>query len=440
MQTILINPPVYDFALHDFWLKPFGLLRIAKFLKLNKIDFYFFDFLYKYHPQLNKIWKPKVDKYGRGKFFYKIVEKPEILKFVKRNFKRYGIPLEIFEEELKNKDLKIAFISTGMTYWYLGVKEIINFLRKNFRNIKIFAGGIYANLCPKHAQKMGIDKIIKNFEELAEVLKDFGFKIKYFPEKIEEKILPEFDLYDKKDYIAVRLIKGCPFRCKYCASWIIDRKIVYSDIQEIAKLIEKSFYKEGIKNFAFYDDALLLNYGENLKKLKKILKKDILENIKFHTPNALHLKFINQEVAYLLKEMNFETIYLGVEYLNLKKWKKLGLKYAEGDFEKALKNLEKAGFKKSQITAYILMGLPGQHPKEVEDTIKIVHEYGIKIMLSEYSPIPQTPLGDFTIKKFKLNDLLLTNCSVFPIINWGEETVNELKNLKNQLNLKLREH
>ncbi|MEO0235942.1 MAG: hypothetical protein ABIM02_04375 [candidate division WOR-3 bacterium] len=33
MRVLLVNPPVYDFALHDFWLKPYGLLRIASSMK-----------------------------------------------------------------------------------------------------------------------------------------------------------------------------------------------------------------------------------------------------------------------------------------------------------------------------------------------------------------------------------------------------------------------
>ena len=28
-RILLVNPPIYDFSAYDFWLKPYGLLRVA---------------------------------------------------------------------------------------------------------------------------------------------------------------------------------------------------------------------------------------------------------------------------------------------------------------------------------------------------------------------------------------------------------------------------
>ena len=32
-RILLINPPIYDFSAYDFWLKPYGMLRVAGFLR-----------------------------------------------------------------------------------------------------------------------------------------------------------------------------------------------------------------------------------------------------------------------------------------------------------------------------------------------------------------------------------------------------------------------
>ncbi len=32
-RILLVNPPVCDFSAYDFWLKPYGLLRVAGFLR-----------------------------------------------------------------------------------------------------------------------------------------------------------------------------------------------------------------------------------------------------------------------------------------------------------------------------------------------------------------------------------------------------------------------
>jgi hypothetical protein len=29
LKILLVNPPIYDFSAYDFWLKPYGLLRVA---------------------------------------------------------------------------------------------------------------------------------------------------------------------------------------------------------------------------------------------------------------------------------------------------------------------------------------------------------------------------------------------------------------------------
>lgn len=48
-KILLVNPPIYDFAAYDFWLKPYGLLRIAGHLRMGN-NLYLFDFLDRLHP------------------------------------------------------------------------------------------------------------------------------------------------------------------------------------------------------------------------------------------------------------------------------------------------------------------------------------------------------------------------------------------------------
>jgi hypothetical protein len=43
-RILLVNPPIYDFSAYDFWLKRYGMLRAAGFLR-GQADFHLFDFL-----------------------------------------------------------------------------------------------------------------------------------------------------------------------------------------------------------------------------------------------------------------------------------------------------------------------------------------------------------------------------------------------------------
>jgi hypothetical protein len=53
-----------------------------------------------------------------------------------------------------------VLVQTVMTYWYLGVREVIEDVRKLQPHAKIILGGVYATLCPKHAKSLGADQVL----------------------------------------------------------------------------------------------------------------------------------------------------------------------------------------------------------------------------------------------------------------------------------------
>ncbi|NQT02924.1 MAG: B12-binding domain-containing radical SAM protein, partial [Planctomycetes bacterium] len=48
-RILLVNPPIYDFAAYDFWLKPYGMLSAAGRLRGNA-NFKLFDYMDRLHP------------------------------------------------------------------------------------------------------------------------------------------------------------------------------------------------------------------------------------------------------------------------------------------------------------------------------------------------------------------------------------------------------
>ena len=72
MRILLVNPPVYDFTAYDFWLKPYGLLSVAGYLR-DKVDFRRFDYLDRLHPFAAKQKNLESDRWGRGRFYFEKV-------------------------------------------------------------------------------------------------------------------------------------------------------------------------------------------------------------------------------------------------------------------------------------------------------------------------------------------------------------------------------
>ncbi len=424
-QALLINPPIYDFAAYDFWMKPYGLLRIGRLLS-RKYEVFLFDFMDRNHPSV--AGKTKGDPYGRGKYYRIYIEKPEPVREIRRRFKRYGVPREVFLEEVRDLYPEVVVIATGMTYWYLGVREVVEDVRRMFPQAKIVLGGIHASLMPEFLNEMIKPDLVVVADRLELLFEMLG---------IEDGTTspPVWELYKKLDYGVLKLQDGCPFRCPYCATWILSPKFKLREVDEVLDELDH-LLELGVKDIAFYDDALLLAGKRMFPIMLEYLEKR-KARVRFHTPNALHARFLTREIAHLMKKLGFTTIYIGLETVDSEKQKLLGNKVTNAEFEEAIENLLNAGFKKSDITVYLLMGLPGQPPEEVEEGIRYVHSLGLKVMLSEFSPIPGTPLFEESKKIKSLDDPLLHNPSVFPILNYGEETVKRLKDLKNQLNRKL---
>lgn len=439
---LLVNPWIHDFAAYDFWTKPLGLLYIGALLRQAGFEVHLLDCLYypALSPELKVALKPpRLRTFGRGHFYKEIIPKPDPLRKIPRYYRRYGIPPSILKEHLATLPKpQLILVTSFMTYWYPGVKETITFLRDNLPGVPIILGGIYPSLCPEHAaQNAGANQILigpwhkENWQILSAYLKgqpDFIFA------DFASWPYPAFDLYPRLAYVCLLTRRGCPFSCTYCASPRLSPGIISRSPDQVVEEIKHWHEKLGIIDFAFYDDALLYRAEEHIKPiLRQILKEKIRVN--FHTPNALHVKELDEELALLLYRAGFKTIRLGLE-TSIPAWQEVtGRKVTNLDFQLALQNLKKAGYRGEEIGVYLLAGLPGQRVEEVEESIAFVRACGAKPILAEYSPIPGTPLFA-KAKEFSPFDLenepLFQNNSIFPC-QWSGFTWDDLRRLKEKL-------
>jgi len=193
--------------------------------------------------------------------------------------------------------------------------------------------------------------------------------------------------------------------------------------------------KYGVNNIAFYDDALLIEPSKHIiPVLKEINKREIHCN--FHTPNGLHIKEIDEETASLLFRTGFKTIRLGFETSNEATQLETGGKVDNQAFKDAIEHLKRAGYSGEEIGVYIMMGLPGQKVREVEESIAFVKGNGARPMLVEYSPIPHTPLFEKAkrMSQFDVeNEPLYHNNSILPC-QWDGFTPADGRRLKEELN------
>jgi hypothetical protein len=426
-KILLVNPPIYDFAAYDFWLKPAGMLSVAGFLR-GKADFKLFDYLDRLTPFMAGQKNLQSDRWGRGRFYCRQIPVPPVLEAIPRYFRRFGLPRSLFNDFLvKEGPFDFVMVQTTMTYWYNSLQKVIEDVRELQPQAKIILGGNYVTLCCKHSQTLGADLLVKgtNLEPLWEYL---GIK----PDLKQPAL---WEVYDKLNVGVLKLTEGCPFSCTYCSVPNVYGKFKPRSLDHSLAELEL-LYRLDAGNIAFYDDALLFEAEKILIPfLSEVIKRNV--SVNFHSPNALNARFVTKDLAELMVRSGFKTFYIGFESASKQWQKRTGSKVFSEELEKATRYLIAAGAEHDNITAYQILGHPHIDIQELEASMHFVHSLGIRGMLADFSPIPGTPDGEYCRKWIDLDEPLMHNKTAFPIIMLGFDETNRLKDLQRKLNRSL---
>ena len=423
-KILLVNPPVYDFTAYDFWLKPYGVLSVGGYLR-GKAEFSLFDFMDRLHPFMEGTRGLESDEFGRGRFYEEKIAPPECFKEIPRYWRRTGLPRKIFAEFLQNSgSLDYVFIQTVMTYWYQGAAEVIEDIRRYQPQAKIVLGGNYATLCPQHAKGLGADFVLSGVD-----LRPLWDYLQMEADYMQPSL---WELYPKLETGVMKLTDGCAFNCTYCSVPQVYKKFIVRPAGRAAAEL-KLLLDCGVKQVAFYDDALLHQSEEVLIPfLQEVISMEIKVN--FHTPNALNARFVTLHLAELMVEAGFKTFFLGFESKAVEWQNGTGGKIYSEELVEAVKLLKQAGAIAKNITTYQIIGHPGTSIQEVEESMRFVNSLGIRCMLADFSPIPGTPDGEYCRKWVNMDEPLMHNKTVFPIILLGNDKINYFKQLHRDLN------
>ncbi len=437
-HILLINPWIHDFAAYDFWAKPMGLLSLASILRCHGFKISYIDCLDRFHPQASPT-DPYV-RFGKGPYLKTRITKPSGLADIPRHFSRYGIRKTWFKKDLLSiirPDL--VLMTSMMTYWYPGVKETIAVVREIFPDVTIMLGGIYASLCYEHAiSHSGADQVETGIGEeyiLERVGENTGVTVspEFDPADLDTYPYPAFELQNKTPYIPLLTSKGCPFFCKYCASHFLNPKRMLRSPESLVEEIKYWHERFDVEDFVFYDDALLVDIEKHaIPMFEGIINSNL--NIRFHTPNAVHIRGISRLTAQLMYRAGFETLRLGLETAAFDTREELDAKVTEEEFKRAVTCLKSAGFHQKKIGVYLLVGLPEQEMASIENSINIVRQNNVTPVVAYYTPIPHTTLWPKAVASSRYDlesDPIFTNNAILPCqkkpFSW--ETISRLKHL-----------
>jgi hypothetical protein len=237
----LVNPPIYDFSAYDYWLKPYGMLHVAGFLR-RRADMRLFDYLDRLHPSIQS-GVLRGDRWGRGEFPSELVEKPKPFIEIPRRYRRYGLPRRMFQEFLAERGpFDFALVQTVMTYWYPGVREVLQDIRRFSPGTRTILGGVYATLCADHARSLGADLVVEgsNLDPLWD----------YLGVEPDTDQLPFWEAYPRPAAGVLKLAVGCPFRCTYCSVPLVDPVFAANPLHRSLAELEQ-LCRLGVRDVAF---------------------------------------------------------------------------------------------------------------------------------------------------------------------------------------------
>jgi hypothetical protein len=419
-HILLVNPWIHDFAAYDYWARPYGLLQLAGMLREAGLRVSYIDCLDRYHPLAPPV--DDADRHGRGPYLKTALPKPPGLPDIQRTYSRYGIRPEWLRADLARLvPPDLILVTSIMTYWYPGVFETIAILKERFAQVPLLLGGIYARLCAEHARAhSGADEVVSDEGEslpgLIRRYTGYVFSDPFDPREADVSPYPAFDLQHRIGAVPLLTSRGCPFDCAYCANSYLHPQMIYRSPGAVVMEIEYWHRRYGVVDFAFYDDALLVD-AENhaLPMLEGIIR--LQRPIYFHTPNALHIRAITAETSRAMFAAGFHTLRLGLETTAFEARAGLDRKVTEEEFEAAVGHLQAAGFKPSQIGTYLLVGLPGQSLAAVAASIDTVKAAGITPVPTYYTPIPHTRLWPAAVAASRYDlaaDPIFTNNALLP--------------------------
>lgn len=393
MKVLFVNPYITDFTAYDMWLRPLGLYYLAAAVRRHSdAEIYWLDALDRFQQGLEI--RGRAD--GRGKYPREFVEKPRIYQNVPRNYSRYGMPLELFLSKIAAlPEMDVILVTSLMTYWLEGLQFTLKILQQRFPRAKVVAGGVLPSLAPTEARSLlAADHFVKGYGEAAvlRLLAGLGARVSLTPgfgDHIEFP-LPAVDLAGSQKYVPLLTARGCPLHCRYCASRLLNPVFLERRPDDILAEIDERRQVFNSGHFIIFDDALLVNKKERFLPVFSRLARDRKARLRFHTPNGLHAREIGRESAALLHDAGFATLRLSFESLTAGILRRSDGKVKRKQMENAVRNLERAGYRRGQLGAYLLFGYPGQVMADMEMALAFVRDLGVVPHLSVFSPVPGT--------------------------------------------------
>ncbi|MGZ8932360.1 MAG: B12-binding domain-containing radical SAM protein [Halobacteriota archaeon] len=182
--------------------------------------------------------------------------------------------------------------------------------------------------------------------------------------------------------------RGCPFRCIFCASSkLYDKKFRSRSAQNVFQEVEQ-LVGQGYANVTMLDDNFILNKERAFEFADLVEESDI----KFEWSCTGRVDSIDEDLLRRLREVGCNGLFFGVESASNNTLKLIKKGFTTDQVINAFDVLKNYDY---PTTASFMIGLPGDDPGKVADTINLAKQIDPDFaMFSVTTPYPGTELYD----------------------------------------------
>jgi len=198
--------------------------------------------------------------------------------------------------------------------------------------------------------------------------------------------------------LAIITSRGCPYRCKFCASNCVSKKVRLHSWQYVVQLVENLMNRYFFEEITFFDDMFLTDKKRVEKICEYFIQNKIYNRITWSC--SARVDAVDDKILKLMKKAGCCYIIYGLESGSQKMLDLMNKKTTVGQNRRAVKLANKVGIK---VNSAFIVNLPGEDEEDFLATLEFIKRNKIYTAnLNNLMPLPGSPYYDELIKSGKL--------------------------------------
>lgn len=404
MKVLLIQPPLEDFYTTPIRLYPLGLLYAAGVLEAAGAQVEILDAL----SPLRKRRIPVPASFG---YLPALESIPHFFK----GYYRFGLPDGEILRRVRASAPDLIGISSQFTAYFESVERLARLIKREVR-APVFIGGHHATVFAPEIRRRTpeIDFVLEGPAEecLPPFLKSLGMAA--WAERppagathLDEGIVLDWRTVQpahhllkgagyrigRKNSISLIASRGCPYRCEFCGVHrMFGRKIEYRDVDAVIEEMRRQRDLKGARVFNFEDDNLSFDREWFMEFLRTVAADSALRGVELTAMNGLCHSTLDSGGIEAMKRAGFRELNVSLVTASPKLQETYHRPYKIDGFDKFCSLIKEARRLSFFVTAYVIIGLPGQTFAEAKATIDELLALDILVGPSVFYMAPGSPM------------------------------------------------